>query len=228
MNPYKVLGIPENATQEEIKRAYRLAAAAAHPDRAGGSNDRMRDINIAYRTLTDETNPYVRRNNMEGQQSGHFSFHHVHVNINGHDFSALNDPALLHILNMARMIQAQMHAKMQQQQQQRQQQTKPVPPKQNEQQGFKPNPHDASEFLKSHGNGDPNNPSVKAAKDVLDATAKKQTEPPKTKVETQHKPNSGPKAHETKAFLEQQAMGDPNNPQVQLAIEILRVMNAKK
>ena len=35
MNPYKVLGVPPTASQDEIRRAYKKAIFRAHPDRGG-------------------------------------------------------------------------------------------------------------------------------------------------------------------------------------------------
>lgn len=50
---YATLGIDRNADAETIKAAYRRAAQAAHPDREGGSQERMQAINEAYRVLSD-------------------------------------------------------------------------------------------------------------------------------------------------------------------------------
>jgi curved DNA-binding protein CbpA len=52
-NPYTVLGIPPSASDEEIKDAWREAAQKAHPDRPGGSADRMIQVNEAYQILRD-------------------------------------------------------------------------------------------------------------------------------------------------------------------------------
>jgi len=43
---WQVLGVSERATRDEISRAYRAAAAAAHPDR-GGSDAAMVRLNVA-------------------------------------------------------------------------------------------------------------------------------------------------------------------------------------
>jgi len=58
INPYKILGIPNNASESDIKRAYRKAALENHPDR---NRDRpteaevyMAIINEAYFILKDE------------------------------------------------------------------------------------------------------------------------------------------------------------------------------
>jgi hypothetical protein len=68
-NPYEVLGVPPTASAEEITAAYRRAAAAAHPDRAGGSTERMTDVNMAYKILNDRE-AKARYDRGEGVQSG--------------------------------------------------------------------------------------------------------------------------------------------------------------
>ena len=56
-NPYKVLGIKQGASYDEIKRAYRELAKKYHPDRyqnnplADLAEEKMREINDAYDTL---------------------------------------------------------------------------------------------------------------------------------------------------------------------------------
>ncbi len=53
---YNVLGISRNATQDEVKKAYRGLARRWHPDRNPGdprAAQRFRDITEAYRTLSD-------------------------------------------------------------------------------------------------------------------------------------------------------------------------------
>jgi molecular chaperone DnaJ len=49
---YKILGIPRNASQEEIKRAYYRLAHKYHPDK-GGDPEKFKEINEAYRVLSD-------------------------------------------------------------------------------------------------------------------------------------------------------------------------------
>ena len=49
---YSTLGVPKNATQEEIKKAYRKLAMEHHPDR-GGDNAKFASINAAYDVLGD-------------------------------------------------------------------------------------------------------------------------------------------------------------------------------
>lgn len=50
---YNVLGVPRNATKEEIKKAYRQLAHKFHPDK-GGDEARFKEINEAYHILSDE------------------------------------------------------------------------------------------------------------------------------------------------------------------------------
>lgn len=50
---YKVLGVPRNATKEDIKKAYRALAHKYHPDK-GGDEARFKELNEAYQVLSDE------------------------------------------------------------------------------------------------------------------------------------------------------------------------------
>ena len=52
MDYYKTLGVPKNATQDDIKRAYRKLAKEHHPDR-GGDQKLFQQINEAHDTLKD-------------------------------------------------------------------------------------------------------------------------------------------------------------------------------
>ncbi len=57
-DPYKVLGVSPNATDEEIKKAYRNLARKYHPDNYAGTpmaelaEEKMKEINEAYESLT--------------------------------------------------------------------------------------------------------------------------------------------------------------------------------
>jgi curved DNA-binding protein len=52
MNYYSTLGLKQNATQEEIKKAYRSLAMKHHPDR-GGDENKFKQISEAYEILGD-------------------------------------------------------------------------------------------------------------------------------------------------------------------------------
>lgn len=51
---YKILGVSRNASQEEIKKAYRRLAHQYHPDKAGGDEKKFKEINEAYQVLSDK------------------------------------------------------------------------------------------------------------------------------------------------------------------------------
>jgi molecular chaperone DnaJ len=53
---YKVLGVGKNATDEEIKKAYRKLARQYHPDRNSGdkkAEERFKEISQAHDVLSD-------------------------------------------------------------------------------------------------------------------------------------------------------------------------------
>lgn len=74
-NPYEVLGVAENATDEQIKTAYRDLAKKYHPDNytdsplADLAEEKMKEINEAYDRICD-----MRRNGSSGSYSSHSSY----------------------------------------------------------------------------------------------------------------------------------------------------------
>jgi molecular chaperone DnaJ len=53
---YEILGVPRNATKEEIKRAYRRLALQYHPDRnkSPDAEEKFKEISEAYAVLSDD------------------------------------------------------------------------------------------------------------------------------------------------------------------------------
>ena len=64
MDPYKVLGVSPNASDDEIKQAYRRLAKKYHPDLNPGNEEaarKMQEVNAAYEAI---------KNPEKAQQSG--------------------------------------------------------------------------------------------------------------------------------------------------------------
>lgn len=51
---YKILGVDKNASQEDVKRAFRKLAHEYHPDKKGGNEAKFKEINEAYQVLGDQ------------------------------------------------------------------------------------------------------------------------------------------------------------------------------
>jgi molecular chaperone DnaJ len=67
-NYYEILGVTENATQDEIKKSYRNLSKIHHPDK-GGDENVFKKISEAYDTIGDEN----KRNQYNNQRQNPFS-----------------------------------------------------------------------------------------------------------------------------------------------------------
>lgn len=51
---YQILGVERGASAADIKKAYRHLAHQHHPDKAGGNEEKFKQVNAAYQVLSDE------------------------------------------------------------------------------------------------------------------------------------------------------------------------------
>ncbi len=95
-DPYSVLGVSQNASDDEIKKAYRELARKYHPDNyqnnplADLAEEKMKEVNEAYDTLTKNRSAGGGQSNYR-QPSGY------------QQQSASNDPNLARVRSMISM-----------------------------------------------------------------------------------------------------------------------------
>ena len=76
-DPYKVLGVDKNATDEEIKSAYRDLAKKYHPDNYVGSpladlaGEKMKEINEAYDKINRQRQQERERDESFGESESY-------------------------------------------------------------------------------------------------------------------------------------------------------------
>lgn len=69
---YEALGVSKNASQDEIKKAYRKLVREVHPDRNPGSEERFKEVQSAYDVLSDPDKraQYDRLGSANGRPGG--------------------------------------------------------------------------------------------------------------------------------------------------------------
>jgi molecular chaperone DnaJ len=85
INYYEVLGVPREATQAEIRNAYRNLAKERHPDHPGGSEEEFSQLQEANAVLSDPTR---RRQHDEALDLAHAADELAGLNL---DFGSVED-----------------------------------------------------------------------------------------------------------------------------------------
>ncbi|MGI5959475.1 MAG: J domain-containing protein [Massiliimalia sp.] len=106
-NPYEVLGISQNASDEEVKRAYRELAKKYHPDNYPSSplkevaEEKMSEINSAFDTIMNE------RKMNGAAQSGHYSSGTEYQSQTGPSYSGSNLRDIRMMIQQNRLVEAE-------------------------------------------------------------------------------------------------------------------------
>lgn len=92
-DPYSILGVSKNATDEEIKAAYRELARKYHPDNYDDDNplkdlakEKMQEINEAYDQITKERSKRKKGGANDFEYSGSADYGYVRRLINDRKF----------------------------------------------------------------------------------------------------------------------------------------------
>ena len=92
MDYYSTLGINRNASQEEIKKAYKKMSMQHHPDRTGGDDSKFKEINEAYQNLSDpqKKQMYDQFGTTDPRQR-QYNSQNYEFNFNGSPFGGMDD-----------------------------------------------------------------------------------------------------------------------------------------
>lgn len=77
-NPYRILGVPADATDEEVKKAYRTLSRKYHPDaninnpNAAQAEEKFKEIQQAYQQIMQERETGFSGNSYDSSQGGGF------------------------------------------------------------------------------------------------------------------------------------------------------------
>jgi len=79
MNYYEILQIPSDATEIDIKKAYRKLSLQYHPDKQTGDVEKFKQINEAYQILGEKEKKmmYDMQQNMQQNMQGENPFMHM-------------------------------------------------------------------------------------------------------------------------------------------------------
>lgn len=99
MDPYRILGISPNATDDEVKKMYRTLSKKYHPD-ANINNvhqaeytEKFKEVQTAYKTIMDGRKRGFTNQNYGGNQQGYSDPGQSSYNYNGNDQTAFGDAA---------------------------------------------------------------------------------------------------------------------------------------
>lgn len=100
MTYYEILGINQNASQDDIKKAYRKLAMKHHPDK-GGDEHKFKDISVAYDTLSDPQKRAEYDQQLMGGPQVRFSNMHDFEDLFGGIFGAHFGPGFANFHNQS-------------------------------------------------------------------------------------------------------------------------------
>ncbi len=93
-NPYRVLGLSPDATDDEIKEAYRTLAKKYHPDNYAGNplsdlaEEKMKQLNEAYDQIQAERAARANANGgAAGQNAGSARFAHIRASMQSGNYA---------------------------------------------------------------------------------------------------------------------------------------------